>query len=237
MTLIRITAAVLILAGLSACGNSQIASRNVPFETLPAVQTGLPTGQPEGYRALPVVAAQPDLPQRPTTTARYNIVNYAITVPKSLSVSEANLYYPIADIVWRGDAIGDRKDQVGYIFQEGLNRARRSVSDGQAVKAEITVRRFHSITEKTRYTVGGVHSINFDLVLRDAQTGAVLLERPVKADLKAFGGRRAINADRQGLTMKERIHRHLERVIRAELTLPNGWADQGERLAKGVDQI
>ncbi|WP_299922085.1 DUF6778 family protein [uncultured Pelagimonas sp.] len=231
MTPIRIVAAVAMMSALSACGGMpDVATRNAPFEALPPVQTGT--------AVVPVVAAQPEVPQRPSQTrAAYKIVNYSITVPEDLSVSEANLYYPVADIVWRGDAIGDRKDQVGYIFQESLSRARHSLTDGHAVKAEIVVRRFHSITEKTRYTVGGVHSINFDILLRDAQSGQIVVSRSVKADLKAFGGRRAINADRQGLTMKERIHRHLERVIKAELTVPGGWADQGERLVKGIDQI
>ncbi len=231
MTPFRIVAAVALMSALSACGGMpDVATRNAPFEAVPLAQSGVVV--------VPVVAAQPDIPERPSQSrATYKIVNYSITVPEELSVSEANLYYPVADIVWRGDAIGDRKDQIGYIFQESLNRARQNLTDGQAVKAEIVVQRFHSITEKTRFSVGGVHSINFDLLLRDAQSGQVLVSRTIKADLKAFGGRRAINADRQGLTMKERIHRHLERVIKAELTVPGGWSDQGERLLKGVDQI
>lgn len=244
MTLFRTTAAIVTMALLSACGMPHVATRNAPFEALPPMQAApiapLPVAHiPEGQAATEQAAlALPDettLQNAPRPA--FHVVNYSIVVPEELTVSEANLYYPIADIVWRGDAIGDRKDQIGYMFQESLNRARADISEGRAVKAEITVRRFHSITEKTRYTVGGVHSINFDLTMRDAQTNEVLATSEIRADLKALGGRRAINADRQGLTMKERIQSHLARVLRAEMTVPGGWSDQGVRLAKAIDQI
>ncbi len=166
------------------------------------------------------------------------LVDYAITVPEELTISEANLYYPIADIVWRGEPYGDRKEQIGQIFQESLKRARAQAVDGRPVKAEITINRFHSVTEKTRYTVGGVHSISFFVTLRDARTGEVLVDmRKVKADLNALGGQRARRADMQGLTMKARIETHLARVLAVELTVPGGWADQGRMMTRAIDQI
>ncbi|MEC7669882.1 MAG: DUF6778 family protein, partial [Pseudomonadota bacterium] len=87
------------------------------------------------------------------------------------------------------------------------------------VAVEVTVKRFHSLTEKTRYTVGGVHSITFDLTIRHAVTGQTLLNnKTVKADLKGFGGVRAIEAESRGHTQKYRITQHLARVFQEELT-------------------
>ena len=85
---------------------------------------------------------------------------------------------------------------------------------------------------------GGVHSITFYVTVVDAVTGETLIDqRKVKADLNGLGGRRAMAAERQGLTMKERIQRHLSRVIAAELTHPGGWKQVGSGLSRGIDQI
>lgn len=228
MKSIRFVMGAVILAGLAACSTPNIASRNAPFEALPT----------EGA----VENAQPsDVVQVPSYTPRstdFNVVDYEIKVPKSLKVSEANLFYPIADIVWRGDPLGDRKQQVGTIFQKSLMSALPKATGSRDVKAYIVVNRFHSLTEKTRYTVGGTHSISFYVTLQDVKTGEVLVNaRKVKSDLKAFGGMRAIQAEAQGLDMKTRIHSHLTRVIAAELTLPNGWNEQDYKLNTAIDQI
>ena len=52
-----------------------------------------------------------------------------------------------------------------------------------------------------------------------------MLEEPrsVKADLKGFGGQRAINAEQQGQTQKVRITDHLAQVIQDELRQPEGF--------------
>jgi len=89
---------------------------------------------------------------------------------------------------------------------------------------DIVVERFHSLTEKARYTVGGVHSIRFRMIVRDATTGKALSEpRVVRADLDAFGGQQALNAQARGLTQKVRITNHLAEVIRQELSRPEGY--------------
>ena len=45
----------------------------------------------------------------------YAVKDVQVTVPEHLKVSEANMYYPIADIVWRGEAPGDRHQQVAAV--------------------------------------------------------------------------------------------------------------------------
>jgi len=219
MTALRLTLCAALLAGVSACGTT------APFSNGPEMHraSGSPLQEAAGARAL----AEP-----------MQLVDYEITVPEDLTTTEANLYYPVADIVWRGDPYGDRKEQVGKIFQASLSEARGVATEGRPVKAEIVINRFHSVTEKTRYTVGGVHSISFFVTLRDVRTGEALVRnRKVKADLNAFGGMRAKRAESQGLGMKERIQMHLTRVLAAELTLPGGWKDQGRTLSRAIDQI
>ncbi|MFY0624175.1 MAG: hypothetical protein JXQ89_21025 [Pelagimonas sp.] len=227
MILFRLIACTVALSAVSACGSSQFASRNAPFELIPGDNFDQVT---------PAVAVAPEAQFQNLPAMK--LASYAIKVPQDLTVSEANLYYPIADIVWRGDPIGDRKDQIGYIFQEAVTRTRTQITEGRPVIAEIELERFHSVTEKTRYSVGGTHSISFFLTLRDAETGQPLVNnKRIKSDLNAFGGRRAIEAERQGFTMKERILSHLNRVLAAELNQSGGWTDPDPKIEQAINAI
>lgn len=254
---VRLVAALALAAGLSACGTSM--PGKAPFEALPRdasaaqmsfasssapvqtpVQAMAPT-RPETTRAAVSLSDAP-LGSEPADVLAsftpYHLTSFEIRVPEELTVSEANLYYPMADIVWRDDPYGNRKQQVAAIFQNSLTKARGANLDGTAVRAIITLSKFHSLTEKTRYTIGGWHEIRFTVTLVDAKTGAVLVnERPVRADLNGLGGRRAILAERQGLGQKERISAHLDRVILAELTQPGGWARKDAALNRALGQI
>jgi len=182
--------AVLVL-GLSACTQANQVSRNEPLTT-----------QLLG----------------PSQAVTFNVQDVRISVPDSLSVSEANVYYPTADIVWRGDVYGERHQQVKAIFKEGIERGVKNLDGTRALFVDIEVVRFHSLTERARYTVGGVHSIKFNLTLRDVQTGAIIGEpRLVNADLKAYGGKKAVASEHRGITQKVRILAHLAEVIRHEV--------------------
>jgi hypothetical protein len=144
-----------------------------------------------------------------------------VTVPRTLKVSEANMFYPIADIVWRGDAYGDRHEQVEAIFNEGLTKGAQMTSGARDVVVDVEVIRFHSLTERTRYTVGGTHSITFAMTVHDAKSGSVLqARRIIKSDLKGFGGNAAVIAERMGQTQKVRITDHLAKVLNQELARP-----------------
>lgn len=165
----------------------------------------------------------------------YSVEEMRINVPRTLDVSEANLFYPIADIVWRGEPKGDRYSQVQQVFSDAFGFGTASMHSGPSVIVEVQVRRFHALTEKTRYTVGGVYSIRFDLTVRDAKTGAVLDgPRLVIADLKAAGGGRAVAEEQAGRTQRVVIVEHLSQVIRRELSRrvePTGSAAAVSRVA------
>lgn len=212
--------ALVALVLLSACADMpDITSRNAPFEALPATN---PTA-PATFAMLPMPASAAVAPAGEIATvapqaSALRVGRVDVIVPRDLSVSEANLYYPRADIVWRGDLPGDRHAQVQTIFEEAARRGVTGLDGPTEVALEIKVRRFHSVSEKARYSVGGVHNIVFDLTLRRAATGAPLAApREVVISLPALGGNKAIEADRAGQTQKVRISEHLQAVIRQEL--------------------
>ncbi len=208
MKRIRI-AALLVMGGLvSACGAPNVGSQAAPFEATP----------------LAFADAQVETPEAAAPLTDVRVTDIKITVPRSLTVSEANRYLPKADIVWRGDQIGDRHAQVAAIFDTAITRGAQMVNGTLPVSLDIKVTRFHALTEKARYSVGGVHNIDFELTLRDPETGAALADtRFVRADLDGFGGQQAINAEARGQTQKVRITNHLAEVIRQELTTAEGF--------------
>ncbi len=165
------------------------------------------------------------LDQVPTTL---NIVSIDITVPRTLKVSEKNRYYPGGDIVWRGDPPGDRYAQVEAIFQDAMARGTQGMTSGTPAILGIEVARFHGLTEKARYSTGGVHAITFILTLYDPETGqALTTPRQIKADLRAYGGDDAVAADQRGETQKVRITAHLAYVIYTELSNPGSFHAEG----------
>ncbi len=158
--------------------------------------------------------------------ADLKISNVTIRVPETLVVSEENRYYPSGDIVWRGDPPGDRRAQVKAIFEDGIGRGTATLDGSTVYDLDIEVLRFHALTEKARYSIGGIHSITFQVTLTDPATGATVGEpRIVQADLPGYGGDEAIAADAQGFTQKFRITNHLANVIVVELTDPEGYSN------------
>lgn len=194
---IKIILLAALVFGLSACAKSSSVSRNesinAPFVGTKSVESII-------------------------TATTFNVRDVRISVPDALSVSEANIYYPSADIVWREGVFGDRHKQIAVIFKEGMTRGVKDLNGAQAINVNIEVKRFHSLTERARYTVGGVHSIKFILTLTDAKTGALIIKpRLIKADLKAYGGKRAVQAEHRGETQRVRITAHLAEVIKQEI--------------------
>jgi len=149
----------------------------------------------------------------------YKVQQLSVTVPEELSVSEANVFLPRADIVWREDPIGDRRIQVQTILANAISPGASQVSDGRPVTMEVRVNTFHALTEKTRYTVGGRHNISFDYLLRDAETGIPVAGiQNVELKFKAYGGARAFEAMARGETQKVRITQHVKDKIFKEMS-------------------
>lgn len=211
MSLAKLTVALLLGVGLSACAGVDTATRNAPLDA--------PLLRPA---ALPL-----------------DVKEVRVRVPRELRVSEANRYLPGGDIVWREDPPGDRHAQVGAIVQEALERGVAGLPKGGVpVVLDVELSKFHALTEKARYTVGGVHAIQFTYTLRDAETGAMLTPpKFVKADFMALGGQAAISAERRGVTQKVRITGHLANVIRDELATEGGYHVQATGLIGALNQL
>lgn len=151
--------------------------------------------------------------------AQYDVQQVNVVVPQTLVVSEANSYRPRADIVWRGDPVGDRHQQIKAIFTDAMAQGTATMHNGPKVVLDIEVTRFHGVTEKTRYSIGGMHNMRFVLTVRDAGTGAVLQgPRLVIAEVKAAGGAKAVAEDAAGRTQKVVVTERLAQAIRRELS-------------------
>lgn len=195
--------------GLSACVSANDpATRGAPMATT----LGAANSQSAGSEIDPAATY---------LVAQYDVEAITVNVPRSLKVSEANTFKPRADIVWRGEPLGDRYQQVQAIFTDAMTAGTATMQKGQKVDLEITVTKFHALTEKTRYTIGGMHEMRFLLTVRDTATGAVLQgPREVIADVKASGGSAAIEEERQGRTQRVVTVERLTQVIRRELSTP-----------------
>jgi hypothetical protein len=212
MKTLKLIVMLVLGAMVSACAAVDTATRNARFEPQ----------QPEFVQTLP--------------TMRVTEIN--VLVPQTLKVSERNSYYPGGDIVWRGDAIGNRHQQVKAIFDTALSQGTAQMDGIVPVCLDIRVDRFHALTEKARYTIGGVHSIIFVLQIRDLSTGLALGEpRLVKADLDAFGGQQALRAEARGQTQKVRITNHLAEVICQELSNEEGFKNPKLGLIQALNNI
>lgn len=215
-------------AALSACASVSSVDETLAFEA----SRGTPSG---------AVLAAPIEEGLPLAAPAYDVVGISVNVPDTLRVSEANRYLPGADIVWREDPIGNRYEQIRKIFEAALTTGTDAIvasEDARKVHLDVSVSRFHALTEKARYTVGGVHAIQFSYRLRDAETGDILMEpKWIKADFDALGGNAAVRAEARGVTQKVRITNHLAYVIEQELTRPEGFTAYDTGLIGALNQL
>ena len=119
------------------------------------------------------------LAAQPPVAGDLKVVAVEVVVPADAPrLRESTSFYPMfTDIVWRGDPIGDRHAQVAAIFEEaGGPRRRRRRRRARGDRRRVTLERFHGVTERTRFTVGGFYTIRFWLTYRDAATGAPIGE-------------------------------------------------------------
>lgn len=159
----------------------------------------------------------------PATARGWRVVDVDVQVPRSLTVSEANTYAPEADIVWRGEPRGDRYAQVDRIITEAATAGVADLRGPRPVRLVVVLDTFHALTERARYGLGhsGVHNIRFGAKIVDARTGADLVPfEPIDADLLAYVGDQAIEAEARGETQRVRIVKHVKGTIA-------GWVGTG----------
>ncbi len=201
---LQMTLAVAAFAGLSACATipNGVSYSNEVTRNIDPTTALLSAG--------PVVSS--------ASAPSYLVTGVNVDVPETLVVSEANTYKPRADIVWRGDPMGDRYQQISTLVKDAMMRGVSGVAGEQAVTLDIQVTRFHALTERTRYSFGGTHDIHFWLTIRDAETGDIIMPaRMIETELTALGGSDALAAEARGETQKVRISEHLAYLIQQEL--------------------
>lgn len=143
-----------------------------------------------------------------------------VNVPRSLTVSEANTIKPAADIVWHGDAQGDRHAQVQKITQDAMKTGTSAYRSGFPVVVDVQIIRFHALTPRTRNSIGGQHELEYTLTLRDAASGKVLRQiDKVNATVRGAGGMQARAEEAAGRTEKVVILEALAISIQKELIL------------------
>lgn len=148
----------------------------------------------------------------------YSLRGFVFNAQDGLTVSERENYYPNGDIVWRGDPRGSRVAQIEAMFTEAANRNKQAINGGQPVNVAVTLVRFHGVTNRTRYSIGGVYNVIFDITIMDAASGAVIEPtRRVLGNLEAPGGERAVQLEEAGQTQKVRVTDFLTRLLREQL--------------------
>lgn len=151
-----------------------------------------------------------------STTSGWRLADVRVTVPKTLTVSEAKSLLPNADIVWREDPLGDRYAQVAKIMDDAITRGAQGLRGSRPVFIDVTVTRFHALTfeAEQRGSNWGVHNIKFTAQVVDARTGEVLLPATdIRAELPALSGNQMREARRQGVTQKSMITNHVAKTV------------------------
>ena len=146
----------------------------------------------------------------------WRVVDVRVAAPDSLTVSEARVLAPNADVVWREDPPGDRRAQVAAVVRKAAMRGARGLRGNRPVYLDVTITRFHALTfeAETRASNAGVHDIAFVAQVVDARSGAVLAGPDrIEASLPALAGTEMTAARLRGESQRSHITAHLEAVF------------------------
>lgn len=161
-------------------------------------------------------------PVRADVSAGWRLADVRVSVPKTLTVSEAKSLLPSADIVWREDPLGDRHAQVAKIIDDAVTRGAQGLRGSRPVFIDVTVTRFHALTfeAEQRGSNWGVHNIKFTARVVDARSGEVLLsDTEIRAELPALSGNQMREARRKGVTQKSMITNHVAKTVAGWLSI------------------
>lgn len=161
-------------------------------------------------------------PLREDLTYNWRVVDVQASVPRTLTTSTANTQMPNVDLIWREDGPGDVYVQIENVMEDAMAQAATRFSTSIKGNRPVIIRteqiQFHSLTERARSNIGGIHNVDFILTVVDANTGAILAgPATIEADVEAFGGAEAAAAVARGQTMRVRIVQHVSDVIASYL--------------------
>ena len=99
MKLFKLMAITVLGLAVAGCASVETVTRNAPIET-----------SSFGGAQSRVIARN------------YAVQDMTFAASTQLRVSESNSFYPNADVVWRGDPIGNRIEQIAAMFKTALDR-------------------------------------------------------------------------------------------------------------------
>lgn len=167
-----------------------------------------------------------DYPQVPAEQSRnWRVADVRVTVPDTLVVSEEDTLIPKADIVWHGDAAGDRKAQVADIVRQGVLAGSNGLRGSKRVTMDVSLLRFHALTPRA-YRVSpswaGVNNVIYEVTVRDAAGAVVLGPERIEADMAAVVAKGNPSNEAQrvaGGQTRRSLVAHVAHVTRAWLGL------------------
>lgn len=177
-------------------------------------------------------------PLRDDVTYNWNVVDIQAIVPRNLTTTTRNTQMPNVDLIWTEEGAGDVYAQIEAIMDESIaqaaSRLQYSIKGGRAVIIRTEQIQFHSLTQRARSNIGGIHNVDFILTVVDANTGALVAGPAViEADVKAFGGAAARAAVAQGQTMRVRIIDRVSDVIATYLGVSDNPVEPGRIVKLG----
>lgn len=156
--------------------------------------------------------------QQPVLNRDYTVTGVEVTVPRSLTVSERNGIKPRADILWQAEPLGDRYAQVDAILTEALTQGTAEMHGARKVTLEAVVTRFHALTKRTRYSIGGEHEVWMMLTVRDAETGEVIEPARLVGFDTRVSPEEAFSNEEHGIYQREEINAMVRDLIGKELS-------------------
>lgn len=151
----------------------------------------------------------------------YEVRDVTINVPETLTVSEANSIKPRADIVWRGDAYGNRHEQLTALFEAAAAQGAENLKGTIPVVVDFQLTKFHGLTQRTRYNYGGDYDIHFVLTVRHAVTGEIIEgPRMIEHELDNPSGEEIVAMETRGVTEKMFVSAFIVNMLVSELSGP-----------------
>ncbi|WP_372625108.1 DUF6778 family protein [Falsiroseomonas sp.] len=153
----------------------------------------------------------------------YRVVDVRVEVPETLTSSEDNGIKPRVDILWQEDPAGDRHAQVRELMTAALEEGVAATEGSRDVVLDVVMTRFHALTKRTRYSIGGEHEVWMYVAVRDAETGELLEPaRRIGFDHR-ISAAQALENEAQGLNQRLEITALVKEMIRHELTRPRDF--------------
>lgn len=144
----------------------------------------------------------------------WRVQSVRVVVPDSLTTTERNSLLPSADIIWHGDPVGNRREQVATLLENAISKGSKNLRGRQPVVLHVVLEEFHAVTPAAvARAPSAVHNIRYSIQVIDARTGKPITNpRKIAADLSANVGDVARRARRGGRTQKFRISNHIAAV-------------------------